>query len=114
MKKKIGYPEIIVIVLLLLTAAACFGQNYRVRAVRDTFYIQDTISIGDPLHVYSPFIKEFVFQVQSDRGFPLSVLTSINQGFDTRKMQPGSYNWSIVWKDSTGLFRSREGMIIFR
>jgi hypothetical protein len=97
--------RVIFVLLFLLFAILCFGQNYRVRAVRENFYITDTAYAGYPFQVLvkrdqagEPVIKDMLFRLtNSDYNF--CVLTSPDQ-VCTLLVIPGQYFWELWYRES--------------
>ena len=100
------------ILWMLICSSYLIGQTYRVRAVTGLFYVPDTIAHGSILKCYSPYLDRILFKVETMRGYPVTVLTSIDQGFDSKSMQPGRYKWELLYQDS--MVHRREGYIFVK
>jgi hypothetical protein len=100
------------ILWMLICSSYLIGQTYRVRAVTGLFYVPDTIAHGDILKCYSPYLDRILFKVETMQGYPVTVLTSIDQGFDSKSMQPARYKWELLYPDS--MVHRREGYIFVK
>lgn len=110
--------RIIFMILLLLAAAICFGQEntikYRVRAINGIYYIPDTAYAGYPFQVYSPYLTDSTmwFSLHNDH-YRFCVLTSPQQTCDLL-IVPGQYKWELIYKYDSDQWRIDEGRIFVK
>lgn len=105
----IAYIRLIFVIIWLLAGLAIFAQDspkrYRVRAVKNIFYIPDTVAWGDDVQVYSPYLDSIMFRMENAQGYTVSVLTRTFQAQSTKPMQPGSYRWELIYREQDGIVR---------
>lgn len=105
-------------ILIWLFAACVFAfsqpTRYRVRAVRQLYYVPDTVYWGQDLQVYSPYLDTIMFKLESVQGFPLVVFTRTYQAISTKTMQPGLYKWQLIYRDEDGKYQTDTGLLVIK
>ena len=89
---------ILAFLLLISCAANAQDRRYRIRAVKNLYYIPDTIRHGQEVRVYSPYLDTILFKVNNDLGVPVAVLTRTYQSLQASNFRPGRYTWEIIFK----------------
>ena len=106
--------KVVFLLIFMLYALLTFGQNYRVRAVRDVFYVPDSARSGQPFRIWSPYLTDstMLFSI-FNQSYRFCVLTSPNQEC-TLDMAPGIYGWEMIYRYNSSEWIRRDGFISIR
>lgn len=100
-----------ILFLLLTLSLSLNGQKYRVRAVRDSVFIPDTLCNECPLRVWSPYTKEFMLTLVNPNGYVVEVLQHHRNGWLRKDEMRGWYSYDLVWFDFRGKRSVKSGKV---
>jgi hypothetical protein len=102
-------------ILFLLLSVSLFGQvkpvKYRVRAVKDSVFIQDTIYPDHTLKVWSPYAKDFMLTLINPNGYVVDILQPHKNGWKRGQEMQGWYSYDLVWYDFRGKRATKSGKV---
>jgi hypothetical protein len=98
-------------ILFLFISLSISAQKYRVRAVHDSIYIQDTLPIGHSLKVWSPYVKDFMLTLINPNGYVVEILQPIKNGWKRGDEMQGWYSYELIWFDFRGKRSTKSGKV---
>ena len=98
-------------ILFLLLSLSAFGQKYRVRAIKDSVYISDTLYSGHTLNVGSPYVKDYMLTLINPNGYVVEILTPIKSRWKRRTEMQGWYSYDLIWFDFKGKRYTKSGKV---
>jgi hypothetical protein len=98
-------------ILFLFISLSISAQKYRVRAVQDSIYIQDTLPIGHSLKVWSPYVKDFLLTLTNPDGYIVDVMQPHTNGWKPKEDIKGWYSYELIWFDFRGKRSVKSGKV---
>ena len=102
-------------ILFLLLSVSLFAQvkpvKYRVRAVKDSVYIVDTLHADHTLKLWSVYAKDFMFTLINPNGYVVDVLQPHRNGWKRGTEMQGWYSYDLVWFDFRGKRSVKSGKV---
>ncbi len=99
-------------ILFLFLSLSAVGQKYRVRAVKDSVYLPDTLHPGHVLNVGSPYVKDFMLTLVNPNGYVVDVLEPTRNGWKRGNEMQGWYSYDLVWFDFRGKRYVKSGRVL--
>ncbi len=97
--------------LSLLVCTNVVAQKYRVRAVKDSVYIPDTLHSGHVLNVGSPYVKDFMLTLVNPNGYVVDVLEPTRNAWKRGNEMQGWYTFDLIWYDFRGRRSVKSGKV---